>query len=190
MAINKLVYYGDVLFDTTEATISADNILSGYKGVDKSGNMITGTCTYNADTSGSTATADEILIGETAWANGSKVTGTMPNKGGVTGTISTKDGQYSIPAGYHDGSGKVSISATEKSKIVAGNIKKDVTILGVTGTLETGSQEVRQDKTVTPSNVQQIITPDSGYTCLGQVTVNAIPYVESANQYGTTVTIG
>lgn len=188
--INKLIYFGETLFDTTGATISADKILSGYKGVDKSGSMITGTCTYNADTSGATAQPDEILLGETAWANGSKVTGTMPNNGGVTGTISTKDGQYTVPAGYHDGSGKVGISATEKAKIVAGNIKKNVTILGVTGTLETGTPEVSQDKTVTPTKTQQIVTPDAGYTCLGQVTVNAIPYVESANQFGTTVTIG
>lgn len=44
--------------------------------------------------------------------------------------------------------------------------------------------------TATPSTSQQIITPSTGYNYISQVTINAIPYVETANAYGTTVTIG
>ena len=47
-----------------------------------------------------------------------------------------------------------------------------------------------QSKTVTPTTSAQNVTPDSGYDGLGKVTVNAIPYVETANTYGITVTIG
>ena len=115
----------------------------------------------------------------------------MPNNGAVTGTISTKAQEYTIAQGYHDGSGKVSISSTEQAKIIAQNIRQGVTILGVEGTM-TGSEDVHaQSKTVTPTTSSQTITPDSPtYNYLSQVIVNAIPYTETANTYGITVTIG
>lgn len=189
MPINKIIYGGDTLIDLTADTVDASHLLSGYKAHDRSGTQITGSCSYNADTSDGTATADEILNGETAYVSGNKITGTMTNNGAVTGTISTKAGQYTIPQGYHDGSGKVSISSTEQNKIIASNIKSGIKILGVTGTYS-GEGATAQAKTVTPTTSQQVITPDANYDYLSQVTVNAIPYVETANTYGTTVTIG
>ena len=113
----------------------------------------------------------------------------MVNNGAIAGTISTKAGQYTIPIGYHDGSGKVSISSTEQAKIIAGNIKSGIEILGVTGTYS-GDTISAQSKTVTPATTSQVVTPDANYDYLSQVTVNAIPYVETANTYGITVTIG
>lgn len=55
-----------------------------------------------------------------------------------------------------------------------------------------GSEDSKpQAKTVTPSNEEQAILPDEEYNCLSQVTVEAIPYVETDNAAGgTTVTIG
>lgn len=53
-----------------------------------------------------TATAGNILSGKTAYVNGSKVTGTMTDRGAVTGSVSC-GGEYTVPAGYHDGTGKV-----------------------------------------------------------------------------------
>lgn len=103
--------------------------------------------------------------------------------GAVTGTISTKTGTYTIQAGYHNGSGKVSISSTEQAKIIAGNIKNGVSILGVTGTY-TGEGINLQSKTATPATTAQTIAPDSGYDGLSQVTVNAIPYTEVLNDAG------
>lgn len=189
--INKVIFGGNTLIDLTADTVDAAHLLSTYTAHDRSGATITGTCTYNADTSDATATADEILSTKTAYANGSKVTGSMPNRGAVTGTITTKAQQYTIQQGYHDGSGKVSIASTEQAKIIAGNIRQGVTILGVEGTMS-GQEDVHaQSKTVTPTTAQQVITPDSpDYNYLTQVTVNAIPYVETANSYGITVTIG
>lgn len=85
------------------------------------------------ETSADTATAADILATKTAHISSGAVTGSMVNNGAVSGTISTKAGIYTVPAGYHDGSGNVSISSAEQAKIVAGNIKKGVTILGVAG---------------------------------------------------------
>ena len=115
----------------------------------------------------------------------------MPNRGAVTGTITTIDGEYTIQNGYHDGSGKVSIATTEQSKLIATNIRQGVTILGVEGTMS-GSEDVNaQSRTVTPSATAQTVTPETGYNYLTQVTVNAIPYSESDNSAGgVTVTIG
>lgn len=189
--VNKVIFGGNTLIDLTADTVDAAHLLSTYTAHDRSGAIITGTCTYNADTSDATATADEILSTKTAYVNGSKVTGSMPNRGAVTGTITTKAQQYTIRQGYHDGSGKVSIASSEQAKIIAGNIRQGVTILGVEGTMS-GQEDVHaQSKTVTPTTAQQVITPDSpDYNYLTQVTVNAIPYVETANTYGITVTIG
>ena len=188
---SKIIYDGNVLIDLTSDTITAADLASGKTAHDKSGAPITGTNTFDSDTSDDTATAAEILATKTAHARGTALTGTMPNNGAVSGTISTLDGDYTVPQGYHDGSGKVSISTTEKAKIVAGNIRQGVTILGVQGTMS-GSEDVNaQSKTVTPTASSQTVTPDTGYNYLAQVTVNAIPYSESDNSAGgVTVTIG
>ncbi len=189
--VNKVIYDGDTLIDLTGDTVTAATLLSGATAHDKSGAVITGTCPYNADTSDATAGAAEILDTKTAYVGGNKVTGTMPNRGKVTGEITTKAQQYTIQQGYHDGSGKVSISSTEQAKIVATNIRQGITILGVEGTMS-GTEDVNaQAKTVTPSSSAQTVTPDTGYNYLSQVTVNAIPYTETDNAAGgKTVTIG
>ena len=71
------------------------------------------------------------------------------NRGAVSATVQEGD-TYTIPAGYHNGSGTVS---------------------GVSG----GGNYNLQSKVVTPTKAQQSITPDSGYYGLSDVTVNAIP---------------
>lgn len=188
---NKVIFDGDTLIDLTGDTATASDVLKGKTFHLKSGAPATGALTYDADTSDATASAGEILKDKTAYVAGSKVTGSMANNGAVTGTISTKAQQYTIPAGYHDGSGKVSISATEQSKIIAKNIRQGVSVLGVTGTM-TGTEDMKlQTKTTTPTSSAQTIVPDTGYDGFSQYTVAAIPYTEADNaQGGVTVTIG
>ena len=189
--VNKVIYGGKTLIDLTADTVSEDKVLEGITFHDKSGESGIGTCTYHSDTSDATVAVAEVLLGKTFYARGAKSVGTMPNNGAITGNISTKDQEFSIVQGYHDGSGTVGISQTEKDKLIPANIRDGVTILGVEGTMS-GSEGVKpQAKTVTPSTVSQTVLPDDGYTHLSQVTVNAIPYAESDNSAGgKTVTIG
>lgn len=159
----------------------------------RGGESITGTCEYDVDSSDATAAVAEILQGKTAYVRGQKLTGTMKNNGAVAGVISSKEEQYTVPLGYHDGSGKVGINTTEQAKIIPENIREGVTILGVEGSMSGTEDAKPQAKTVTPSTEAQTILPDSddGYNYLSQVTVEAIPYQESENPAGgTTVTIG
>lgn len=191
MAISKVVYGGNTLIDLTSDTVVANKLLKGYKAHGANGELINGSCDFDANTQDATASAAEILSGKTAYNKGSKVTGTMPNNGAVVGKIATKTGQYTVPQGYHDGSGKVSIDEVEQAKLIPGNIREGVTVLGVVGTMSGTEGAIPQAKTVTPSTAQQEILPDEGYNYLSQVTVLAIPYTESENSAGgMTVTIG
>lgn len=189
--VNKVAFGGNTLIDLTADTITPDKLAYGVTAHDKSGAPITGTSTKDADTSDATASASEILSTKTAYVNGVKLTGEMPNRGSVSGTISTKAGTYTIQNGYHDGTGSVSIDSTEQAKMIPENIREGVTILGVLGTMS-GSEDVHaQSKTATPYTTAQAVLPDTGYNYLTQVTVEAIAYVETDNAAGgKTVTIG
>lgn len=181
---NKVIYGGKVLIDLTGDTITPADLARGVTAHDKSGAEITGTSTKDSDTSADTAAASEILRGKTAHVKGKLVTGTMPNNGAVSGSIDTVAGQYTIPQGYHDGSGKVSISAAEQAKLVAKNIRQGVVVLGITGTMSTTEGLKAQAKTATPKTTKQTIIPDETYNALSQVEIAAIPYTETDNDAG------
>lgn len=181
---NKVIYGGKVLIDLTGDTVTPADLAKGVIAHDKSGAEITGTSTKDSDTSADTAAASEILSGKTAHVKGKLVTGSMPNNGAVSGSIDTVAGQYTIPQGYHDGSGKVSISAAEQAKLVAKNIRQGVVVLGITGTMSTTEGLKAQAKTATPKTTKQTIIPDETYNALSQVEIAAIPYTETDNYAG------
>ena len=97
-------------------------------------------------------------------------------------TPSTQAQSITPPAGT-DGYNRVNVSAVDASidsDIVAGNIKSGVNILGVVGTY-TGGGSNYQQKTVTPSASQQVVSADSGYDALSQVTVNGSSNLVAGN---------
>ena len=191
MGVSKVIYGGNTLIDLTADSVKADKLLEGYTAHGADGEKIEGTCTFDGDTQDATATAAEILTGKTAYNKGTKVTGTMPNNGAVSGKISKKDEEYNVPQGFHDGSGKVGIDSTEQAKLIPENIRDGITILGVEGSMS-GTEGIKaQAKEVTPSTSIQTVLPDAGYNYLSQVTIKAIPYVVSDNAAGgKTITIG
>lgn len=191
MAVSKVIYGGNTLIDLTQDTITAEKLIKGIIAHGADGEQIVGTCEYDVDSSKATATAAEVLSGKSFGAKGKILDGSMPNRGAVAGEISAKDDEYTVPNGYHDGSGKVKLNATEKAKLIPANIREGVEILGVSGAM-TGTEDAKpQAKEVTPTTAEQTILPDTGYNYLSQVKVKAIPYTESDNSAGgTTVTIG
>lgn len=190
---NKVIYGGQTLIDLTGDDVTRADVAAGKQFHLPTGEIVTGTSTYDADTSDATAVAAEILDNKTAYKNGAKVTGTMPNRGSQTGSISTKAGTVTIQQGYHDGGGSIGIDSTEQAKIIATNIRSGITILGVEGSMS-GSEDVSATSaSITPYTTAQTITPsDLGdYNAISQINVAAIAYSEADNAAGgVTVTIG
>lgn len=182
--INKVIFGSEVLIDLTADTVTADKILATYTTHDATGTVITGTCDFDVNSQDATVKVAEMLDGKTAYARGEKLVGTMPNRGAVTLTISNINDEITIAQGYHDGGGKIGILSAEKAKLIASNIKQGIEILGVTGTLEPSSEITVQSKTATPTKEMQVISPDSGYDYLSQVTINPISYVVVENSAG------
>lgn len=96
------------------------------------------------DASSGTADAGDILSGKTAYGSNGAITGSMPNNGATGGTISTKSGTVTIPAGYTSG-GTVSILASAVADLTASALLTGKTVLGVAGTLSLPS--ISQDST-------------------------------------------
>lgn len=94
------------------------------------------------DTASADATAANILTGKTAFGASGSISGSMANNGATGGTISTKAGSVTIPAGYTTG-GSVSLGGV--SDCVAANILSGKTILGVAGSLQMPT--ISQDST-------------------------------------------
>ena len=181
---------GTILIDLTSDTAVASDVASGKYFHLATGERVQGSSTYDSDTTDANALASEILYGQTAYVNKNKITGSMTNNSAVSGTISTVAGTYTVPAGYHNGLGSVSIDSTEQAKIIASNIKAGVTILGVEGDYS-GQGATATSVNVTPYLTAATILPPTGYDYISQVNVAAITITESDNAAGgKTVTIG
>lgn len=94
------------------------------------------------DTSGADVSASDVLTGKTAFGQSGEVAGSMANNGSVSGSIGTKAGTVVVPAGYTTGG---TIGLTNVSDLTSANVKSNITILGVTGSLS--APTISQDST-------------------------------------------
>ena len=141
-----------------------DRVLGDYYQVKLDGETyITGAYIDNGlygTSTDTTAVAGDLLSGKTAYSKNEIITGTMSNNGTLNYTPTTS--QQTIPQGYTSGGTIGAVTSAIDSNIQAENIKKDVEILGVTGTLK-GTELVN----VVNGGV-------SGTTLV----LNSVPYVE------------
>ena len=142
------------------------------------------------------ATTANVLKGKTFYSTDSanKLTGTMTNNGAVSKTITptTATQTYTIPQGYHDGSGKVTVAGAPTSLINGDALVEHVlngkTFFSDSYTEKTGTMANNGavSKSITPSGSAQSYTVPAGYhNGSGKVTVSAIPAksVQSGNLY-------
>lgn len=177
----KVIIGGDVIIDLTGDDVAEGDVAQGKKFHKRDGSVAYGTSTKDSDTSDGDALAGDILDGMIAYADGTRLVGTMPNRGAVSLKIDHKDNPVTIPAGSHDGSGTVDIDSTEKAKLIAGNIKSGVTILGVQGSYA-GEPVTADEVNVTPSLSSQTILPPTGYDYISQANVDPIPITITTHQ--------
>ena len=203
MGISRVKYNGQTLIDISSDSVTKEVLLKNYTAHDSNGEPVVGECLYDMQTTEFTASAKHIRKGYTAGVNKQEVLGDMPENEAKENTISTKEGVFEIPEGYHDGNGTVIIDPSAVSQLKKENIRFNVEILGVKGEMtgtegENCSPAITVDAPLGTENAplgqdDLIIQPEGDYTCFNKVTVRAVPYTtedNTASDKGIWVTIG
>ena len=186
----ELIMYcsGGRLGDATAADVAQGKTFTSAAGLKVTGTRVG---SGGIDTSDATATASDIVENKTAYVNGEKVTGSLTFSNGINfGSANASwDSQNSrlVLSGnnpfkcaiYENGTSEMYCTSDKLGNATAADVAQGKTFTSAAGLKVTGTATVRtptlQSKTVSPSASQQIITPDSGYDGLSQITVNAMP---------------
>ena len=99
----------------------------------------------------------------------------IADNGAVSKKLDTTTTSYAVPAGYHNGSGTVSIELEEKTVTANGDVTPTAGKVLSKVTVNVENAPTLQEKSVTPTKSEQSVTPDEGYDGLSKVTVGAIP---------------
>ena len=164
--------------DLDVITAGAGDVLSGKVIVDKEGEPFAGTLTLTG-----TAADSHVLAGQTYYNTDAKTkrTGGMANRGAVSQALNA-GGSYTIPAGYHNGAGKVtanSLASQTSANAAAGHILSGKTAW-VNGAKVTGNIASLAGQTVTPGASAKTVSC-SGKYMTGNVTVSAVSNLTAAN---------
>jgi len=129
------------------------------------------------DTTDADAAAGNILIDKTAYVNGVKVVGTMPSNGAVTKTLTVTETSYTVPAGYHNGEGVISITPESKAANptksaqsitpTAGKVLASVTVGAI--------PEAYQDVTKVTAEARDVLAGEVFVNAAGQEITGTMP---------------
>ena len=148
------------------------------------------------DTSDANAAAAQILTGYSAYVKGSKINGSMANNGAVSKSItpSTSSQSYTIPAGYHNGSGKVTVAAAPTSLIdgdaTAANVLAGKTFFVDSYTKKTGTMTNQGAKTSTLNCGGSYTIPAGYHNGSGKITANSLASQTAATAAATDILSG
>ena len=159
--------------DTSIVTASASDVIKNKVIVGPDGEPITG----SLELTGNAGTGD-VLSGKTFYNTNpkSKLTGTMANRGAVSSSLNC-GGSYTIPAGYHNGSGRITAnslaSQTSNANAGAGDIIAGRSAY-VNGSKINGTMNTMDGLTISPNSSQQTISC-AGKKMNGNIIINAVP---------------
>ena len=148
-------------------------------------------CNALSGQTSATATNANVLSGKTGVANGNRITGSMANRGALTvgiAALASTENTYTIPAGYHNGSGKVtvnSLASQTAGTAAAGQVLNSYTGW-VNGSKVTGTMPNQGTKTYTIASGATLTIPAGYHTGNGSVSVKTLaeqtPGTAAANE--------